>query len=167
MNTDLAGFMDVEASGIHPDSYPIKIAICDLDAAPAYENLIMPASYWDHWCYDAQDLHEIDQGSLFLHGIDTREVAKALNEQFGGKTLLSDSNQDAFWIDVLFEAAGFDSQFKIVNVHNVLPQELLTAFLRAFPSAKAHRPMEDAIALRNAWHECGAGNIFDVIGFGI
>lgn len=160
MNTDFTGFLDVEASGIHPDSYPIKIAICGRDGMPAYESLIMPASYWEHWCYDAQDLHGIDRGSLFLHGIDTREVARVLNDQFGGETLLSDSNQDAFWIDVLYEAAGFESQFSIVNVHNLLPQELLKAFLGAFPSAKAHRPMEDAIALRNAWYACTTGNSF-------
>lgn len=161
-----AGFIDVEASGIHPDSYPIKLAICSLEGNAAFETLIMPASYWEHWCHDAQDLHGIDQGSLFLHGLDTREVALGLNEQFGGKILLCDSNQDIFWIDVLFEAAGFDSHFSIVNVHNILHPEFQEAFLKAFPAAKAHRPMDDAIALRNAWYACGAGNILDEIGCG-
>lgn len=157
----LAGFIDVEASGIHPDSYPIKIAICSAGGLPVYEALIRPTSYWKHWCHDAQDFHGIERSDLLEHGTDTRLVAHALNERFAGMVLISDANQDGFWLEVLFETVDFEPAFTVVNALNILPSELLPSFLGGYPAAKAHRPMDDAIALRNAWYGCGAGNIWE------
>jgi hypothetical protein len=40
-------FVDFEAPGIEPDSYPIEIAIVSAEAE--YQGLIRPARYWTHW----------------------------------------------------------------------------------------------------------------------
>jgi hypothetical protein len=37
-------FIDFEASGIAPDSYPIEVAVVSSEAS--YSSLIMPARYW-------------------------------------------------------------------------------------------------------------------------
>lgn len=157
----IAGFIDIEASGIHPDSYPLMVSVCRLDGEPAYEAMIRPAAHWTHWCYDAQDLHGIERQAIIDDGEPPAMVAEALNKAFDGGILLCDSNQDGFWIEVLYEAVNFDPSFQVINACNAVPPGLLSAFLGPFPSAKAHRPMSDAIALRNAWYASGAGNIWD------
>ncbi|UUT24105.1 hypothetical protein [Pseudomonas sp. T8] len=44
-------FVDFEASVIAPDSYPLEVAV--VFPGGEYQALIKPASYWDHWSYDA------------------------------------------------------------------------------------------------------------------
>lgn len=152
-------FLDFEASGLHPDSYPLKVSICTLDDEDTYETLIKPATYWNHWSFDAQDLHGIERDSLIREGRSPESVAADLNRLFAGKTLIADANEDAFWMDVLFEAAGIDQKFDVVNVYNLLDGGRKTIFHKSMPKSKAHRPMEDAISVRNAWFACLTGNI--------
>ncbi|MEH6628750.1 MAG: hypothetical protein V7739_20100 [Motiliproteus sp.] len=52
--------VDIEASGLSPDSYPIEIAWVDTrtDACDAF--LINPETAccdWDYWNYDAEKIH--------------------------------------------------------------------------------------------------------------
>lgn len=55
-------FIDFEASGIAPDSYPIEVAAVSSEFA--FNTLIKPARYWTHWSFDAQDMHGLSQESF-------------------------------------------------------------------------------------------------------
>lgn len=59
-------FIGFDASGIVPDSYPIEVAV--IFARGEYQALIQPASYWDHWRYDAQDMHGLSREQFISEG---------------------------------------------------------------------------------------------------
>lgn len=103
-------FVDFEASGIAPDSYPIEIAVAAADFE--YQALIRPARYWTHWSWDAQDMHGIARESLMAEGIEPNVFAVELNTRFAGAMLCSDSPQDGFWLEILYEAAGIEPSFE-------------------------------------------------------
>lgn len=143
-------FLDLEASGIHPDSYPIEVGIFG-EAGLSFACLIKPADYWQHWSHDAQDLHQIDRHQLIDEGIPTSLVAQELNALFAGKILWAESDMDALWMEVLFESAGYEQQFEVRNLMNALPQAQWQAFRSHRSSCVAHRALEDAKHLSQAW----------------
>ena len=59
-------FIDFEASGIAPDSYPIEVAVVSNETV--YSSLIKPVRYWTHWSFDAQDMHGLTQDHLLQEG---------------------------------------------------------------------------------------------------
>lgn len=77
-------FIDLETSGIAPESYPIEVDV--VFSGGEYQALIQPASYWDHWSYDAQDMHGLSQEQLIGEGLSPLEVAKAVSRLFDGKS---------------------------------------------------------------------------------
>lgn len=91
-------FIDFEASGIAPDSYPIEVAV--VYPGGEYQSLIKPAAYWDHWSYDAQDIHQLTREKLMSEGQPPLAVAQEMNRLFDGKTLCSDNPADCYWLDV-------------------------------------------------------------------
>ena len=91
-------FIDFEASGIAPDSYPIEVAV--VYQGGEYQSLIQPARYWDHWSHDAQDMHQLTRDQLISEGQTPLAVAQAMNDLFDGKILCSDNPADCFWLDV-------------------------------------------------------------------
>ncbi|PHX39732.1 hypothetical protein AO263_34640 [Pseudomonas sp. NZIPFR-PS5] len=97
-------FVDFEASGIAPDSYPIEIAVVAADFE--CQVLIRPVDYWAHWSFDAQDMHGISRENLLANGLEPSFIATELNARFDGARLCSDSPQDGFWLDTLYEAVG-------------------------------------------------------------
>lgn len=138
-------FVDFEASGIAPDSYPIEVAV----AYPGgeYQSLIQPARYWDHWSYDAQDMHQITREQLILEGTPPFEVAQAMNALFDGKTLCSDNPADCYWLDVLYEAAGIEATFEVKPLESFIGRETASEILKRLPVAKGHRALQDACSL--------------------
>jgi hypothetical protein len=143
-------FLDFEASGLHPDSYPIEVAIFGAAGSP-YQRLIKPVAYWAHWSYDAQDLHQIEREQLLQAGTEVSVVAQELNQQFANKRLWVDNNHDTFWMDVLFEAAGCEPLFEVMNLMHVLSEDQQLAFRRHLPVKTVHRALPDAMNLSQAW----------------
>lgn len=141
----LTHFIDFEASGIAPDSYPIEVAV--VFPGGEYQTLIQPAKYWDHWSYDAQDMHQITLEQLILEGTPPLAVAQAMNRLFDGKTLCSDNPADCFWLDVLYEAAGIDPTFEVKPIEAFVGREAASEILKRLPMRKSHRALEDAKAL--------------------
>ncbi|WP_339473601.1 hypothetical protein [Pseudomonas fluorescens] len=94
-----------------PDSYPIEVAV--VPSETSFSSLIKPARYWTHWSFDAYDMHGLTQDHL-LQEVDTPDaVARNMNQLFSGQVLCSDSPQDSFWFDVLFEAADLMPTFEL------------------------------------------------------
>lgn len=138
--------IDFEASGIAPDSYPIEVAV--VFPGGEYQALIRPASYWDHWSYDAQDMHGLSREQLILEGTPPLEVAQAMNRLFDGKILCSDNPADCFWLDVLYEAAGIDPTFEVKPIEALVGREAASEILKRLPVRKGHRALQDVQALR-------------------
>ena len=135
-------FIDFEASGIAPDSYPIEVAV--VYPGGEYQTLIQPARYWDHWSYDAQDMHQITREQLILEGTPPLAVAKEMNRLFDGKILCSDNPADCYWLDVLYEAAGIDPTFEVKPIESFVGREAASEILRRLPVRKGHRALQDA-----------------------
>lgn len=141
-------FVDFEASGIAPDSYPIEIAVVSMDAE--YQALIRPARYWTHWSWDAQDMHGISREALRADGLDPGVIATELNTKFHGARLCSDSPQDGFWLDTLYEAAGVDPSFVLLPLESFVGRSVASEICQMTPSIRAHRSLPDATGLMAA-----------------
>ncbi|MDV5387584.1 3'-5' exonuclease [Pseudomonas juntendi] len=140
-------FVDFEASGIAPDSYPIEVAI--VHPAGEYQSLIKPARYWTHWSYDAQDMHGITREQLLGEGKPAATVAQELNELFAGQYLVSDAKEDSYWVEALYDAAELDPTFAVTSVEQMVGPEHASAIYYQMPVTRGHRALADARALRD------------------
>lgn len=138
-------FIDFEASGIAPDSYPIEVAV--VYPGGEYQTLIQSARCWDHWSYDAQDMHQITREQLIAEGTPALEVATAMNRLFDGKILCSDNPVDCYWLEVLYEAAGIEPTFSVSPLEVFIGREAATEALALRPPFRVHRALGDTRAL--------------------
>jgi|AntDeeMinimDraft_4_1070355.scaffolds.fasta_scaffold00079_49 hypothetical protein len=116
--------LDIEASGLGPESYPIEIAWCSLDGEQSWSVLINPdtAGDWEDWDEHAEEaIHGISRDLLRREGRDVVTVARELEERLGGEEVFSDAvSFDGFWLRRLFEAVG--------QYNPVRPQPLETIY---------------------------------------
>lgn len=148
-------FIDFEASGIAPDSYPIEVAV--VYPGGEYQSLIQPARYWDHWSYDAQDMHGLSREQLIAEGTSPLGVAQAMNQLFDGKVLCSDNPADCYWLDVLYEAAGIEAAFEVKPLESFVGREAASEILKRLPLRRGHRALQDVHAIKAAledWQAC-------------
>ncbi|MDU8599982.1 hypothetical protein RYB69_02835 [Pseudomonas syringae] len=143
-----AFFIDFEASGIAPDSYPVEVAV--VSGEITFSSLIQPVRYWTHWSYDAQDMHGLCQDQLRKHGDTPHAVARHMNQLFSGQVLCSDSPQDSFWLDVLYEAADLMPSFQLKPIEVLVGRVAASEIYRLLPTTKHHRALQDAKALMTA-----------------
>lgn len=141
-------FIDFEASGIAPDSYPIEVAV--VSSETYFNSLIKPARYWTHWSFDAQDVHGLFQDQLHQEGDTPVAVARNINQLFSGQVLCSDSPQDVFWFDVLYEAADLRPTFGLKPLEVFVGRQAASDIYRLLPTTRHHRASNDATALMNA-----------------
>ncbi|HVL01471.1 MAG TPA: hypothetical protein VM553_16755 [Dongiaceae bacterium] len=143
--------MDIEASGLAPESYPIEVAwrhrsnpkLCD-------SFLIKPAKDWLFWDqYAEYRIHHISRTELETCGISVTEAANRLNLALRGKTAYTDAPEyDRGWISVLFKSAGIERGFEIRSVFTLVPPSKEAAFRRHFVQKPvAHRAMEDVVQI--------------------
>jgi hypothetical protein len=141
-------FVDFEASGIAPDSYPIEVAV--VSSETSFSSLIKPVRYWMHWSFDAQDMHGLTQDYLLQEGDTPGTVAELMNQLFSGQVLCSDSPQDGFWLDALYEAADLIPTFELKPLEVLVGREAASDIYRLLPTTRHHRALNDATALMNA-----------------
>jgi hypothetical protein len=141
-------FIDFEASGIAPDSYPIEVAV--VSSENSFSSLIKPVRYRTHWSFDAQDMHGLTQDQLHQKGDTPVAVARNMNQLFSGQVLCSDSPQDVFWLDVLYEAADLIPIFELKPLEVFVGREAASDIYRLLPKTGQHRALNDATALMNA-----------------
>lgn len=132
-------FIDFEASGIAPDSYPIEVAV--VSSETSFSSLIKPARYWTHWSFDAQDMHGLSQDYLREQGDTPGAWARHMNQLFSGQVLCSDSPQDGFWLDVLYEAADLIPTFELKPLEVFVGRELLK-LVSTLRESKAHPTLD-------------------------
>ena len=115
--------MDIEASGLAKESYPIEIAwqhrynpkCCD-------SFLIQPACEWTYWDEFAErEIHHIHRSDLSAFGIEVGKAAIRLNTQLSGQHVYSDApTYDRQWLRKLFVSAGIDMEFKVMSVFGLI-----------------------------------------------
>lgn len=141
-------FIDFEASGIAPDSYPIEVAV--VSSETSFSSLIKPVRYWTQWSFDAEDMHGLSQDQLRQEGNMPVAVARRMNQLFSGQVLCSDSPQDGFWLDVLYEAADLMPTFELKPLEQLWGRQAASDIYRLLPATRQHRALHDATALMNA-----------------
>jgi len=121
--------IDVEASGLHFDSYPIEVAV--LIDGNIHSWLIRPEESWNYWCKTAESLHGITRESLQKEGESASLVASKLNQLLEGTNglLYSDAvNWDADWVNTLFFAASTTASFYIASIYDLMDKVQVQRF---------------------------------------
>lgn len=102
--------LDIEASGLNEESYPIEIAWCALEGADEFSVLINPESAggWDSWDDFAESaIHGISLRECCERGENVVLVANRLEQLLNDHVVLSDAPyQDQQWLNRLFDAVG-------------------------------------------------------------
>lgn len=97
-------FVDLEASGLHPDSYPVELGWSGSSEGSC---LIRPEPGWTHWDPEAEAVHGLSRDALFKDGIDVKAAANLLKMAADGAIIVSDAPEfDEAWLHELFSAAG-------------------------------------------------------------
>ena len=103
--------LDVEASGLHPDSYPIQIGWVELGGDAFDSFYIRPHESWTYWSVLAEDVHGISLETLEKKGLPPEEACARLIQRLGDRSIYTDQPAfDGFWLDRLFEAVADESE---------------------------------------------------------
>lgn len=95
-------------------------------------------------------MHGLCQDQLHQQGDPADVVARHMNQLFSGQVLCSDSPQDGFWLDVLYEAADLLPTFQLKPLEVFVGREAASEIYRLLPTTGHHRALEDATALMSA-----------------
>lgn len=150
--------IDVEASGLHVESYPIEIAI--LLGGVVHSWLIKPAPQWQYWCPRAEAIHGISRTELNHKGLDLKSVANELNALMKDNTgiLYSDADRwDDDWINTLYTQTGIKQSFHVLSIYDLFEKEHDPAFqghirrLSTSGKYRRHRAGEDVQMIYEAY----------------
>lgn len=139
--------IDVEASGLSDQSYPIQIGWQHRgDLARFGEFLIRPHPDWVYWDETAEKrIHHISRLQL-QSGKDIVDSCHLLNDLFAREPVYSDcQSADAFWIDRLFDTANIERRFDIDSVYDLVSDEKLRNFRKKLAAQpRPHTALADA-----------------------
>lgn len=156
MKTDI-GIIDIEASGLHFDSYPIEIAILRQGICKSW--LIKPEKNWTYWCETAESLHGIKRRDLYENGLSACDVAHQINEFLSDSdtVLYSDANRwDDDWVSTLYFAAKIERNFYVDSIYDLIDKEKWHEFdahkalLAESGRFRHHRAAEDVRMINEA-----------------
>lgn len=145
--------IDIEASGLHAESYPIEVGIV-LSNGKTYEALIQPLESWTHWDESAEALHGISREMLKREGRNAFDVCEEINRLCAGKVLFSDCwIYDYSWLQKLFGYTGILPRFQCSPMEAVITEEDLidwAAHKEEYArqaQIRSHRALNDAIII--------------------
>ena len=149
-------FVDVEASGFGPESWPVAIAWCD-HTGEIRRYLLRPLPGWTHWDPAAESVHGIDRTRLAANGWDPADVAARLADDLKGLLAFSDAPDfDAGWLGRLHRDLGRPMPFSIDHADDLLvgamlrPGELLWQ-----AQARLDRAKEELRTTASGRHDAG------------
>ena len=145
--------LDIEASGLDEDSYPIEIAWCSLDGADEFSVLINPESAggWDSWDdYAESAIHGISRSECCERGENVVVVANRLEQLLEDHPVFSDAPyQDQQWLNRLFDAVGNRSPAILMPIDQaVRPNKRAQLNKSLVELARPHRAMADCLLLK-------------------
>ncbi|MBB4660027.1 hypothetical protein [Parvularcula dongshanensis] len=151
-------FIDVEATGLGPYSWPIEVGWAFHGHEPR-SVLIRPAEAWSMqaWEKPAESLHRIDPSLLLTEGRAAREVALGLNAALGQSDVYSDApDYDSFWLFRLYDAAGIRPNYRLRDLGELLgplwqqaPRDLVRRAAAVAP--RTHRAADDVRHLQTMY----------------
>ena len=150
--------IDIEASGLNFDAYPIEIAVIVKNRRKSW--LIKPQDDWRYWDDTAEAMHGISRDLLQKEGINATTVVQELNEFLAGsiEPLYSDAAYwDADWIDTLYFSVNQKRGFYIDSLFDLLDDQQQTRFkhekerLAASGKFLQHRAEQDVEMIREAF----------------
>ena len=160
----MPAFLDFEAAGLDETlSYPIEVG-WTFGRGRARSTLILPHPDWTYWDPGAQAMHGISLAQLRAEGLPGPAVAKWLNNELGGQTVLVSAVDDLRWKDMLFEKAATVCRFTMIEIGRAIEQaahkrgldiEQVRADIRA-RTPYNHRAGGDALYLRGLWKAVGS-----------
>ena len=122
-------FLDVEASSLEANSYPIEVAWSD-HLGNIESHLINPYAVdsWTDWDYEAQKVHGISRKICREHGVHPIWLCGKMDHLIAlNESIYADGGSfDEHWIDQLYGAGsgrGFP-KFKIASSDSIMIQEL-------------------------------------------
>jgi hypothetical protein len=107
--------VDIEASSLGDDSYPIDIAWLEADGK-VLSHLIRPSWSWTDWSPKSAAIHGINREDLRLQGMDPAPLCRMLTAAWDGRPVLSDAPAwDSQWLERLWHAGARGSMPWIVG----------------------------------------------------
>lgn len=153
----MVSILDIEASGLGPESYPIEIAAYN-GVDLSYSVLLNPdtAEGWDHWDPIAEEeIHGISRDYLMDHGEDVFLTVIRMNKVLEGQVVYSDAvSSDSFWIRRLYEQVlGREMTFEIRSLYELFKPEYeedVRDIIKTLQGDIAHRALEDCVSIYEA-----------------
>lgn len=173
-------FLDIEASSLGPDSYPIEIAWIGEDGT-GESHLIRPESRWTDWSAESEAVHGIARAELEAEGKPATWVASRVVAALAGQRVVTDAPPwDQAWLAELLVAGGLSSRAIVVgDVQQAygeacrplmglgLPDSEVLVLARrigavaeeevASVARRTHRAQADAEVLWLTWRKVGEG----------
>lgn len=151
-------FLDIEATGFGPESYPIEVA-WSLPSGEIQRCLISPETVpeWTAWNPEAERVHGIDRDRLLRNGWPPDYVADRLVADLNGLTVYSDAPDfDHAWLARLFRVVGRPMPFTFDHIDELLLRTLRRedeAIWQAL--ARIERLKRDVAAVSSGKHSAG------------
>jgi len=156
--------VDVEASGLHFDSYPIEIAVLVNGVCKSW--LIKPRPGWTYWNEMAESMHGITRSELFAEGKDAGVVAKELLvflDDTNGVLYSDAAYWDNDWLDTLFFSVREAKTFHVGSVYDLLKKDQISVFdeikakLATSGKYRPHRAESDVRMIAEAYRLAALG----------
>ncbi len=149
-------FIDIEASGFGPESWPASVAWSD-HTGEIRKLLVRPLPGWTHWDPAAERIHGLTRERLQAEGCAPAEVATRLEADLKGMLAFSDAPDfDRGWLAALYRGIGRQTPFNLDNADDLLvgamlrPDELLWQ-----AQARLDRVKEELRATASGRHDAG------------
>ena len=151
--------IDVEASGLHAESYPIEIAV--LIDGRCHSWLIKPERQWRYWDLNAEKIHGISRETLLQEGKPAAIVASELNsvlEDTRGLVYSDADYWDSAWVQTLYMACPESPSFHVLSLFDLLEAEQIASFqehkkrIANSGEFREHRAYEDVVIIKNAFN---------------
>jgi len=143
--------MDVEASGLSTDSYPIEVAWQHRFISSRHDSfLIKPVDTWIYWdAYAEHHVHRISRATLQTQGLSVIEAASRLNDALQGQIVYTDAvTHDRQWIKCLFNTSHIEMNFRMHCVYSLVEPAKVEPFKKRQAELKIeHRALPDARAI--------------------
>lgn len=148
-------FIDLEASGLGADSWPIEVGWCFPEGDPS-AHLIRSAGDWKDtaWDPEAEALHGISREVLTTSGEAPKVVCTALNAALSGVKVYSDApDWDGYWLYRLYQAAKMRQAFELWDFQDLFAGLSVAAMQDAAAKASAvaphrHRASDDVLHMQ-------------------
>jgi hypothetical protein len=111
-------FLDFEASGLLPGSYPIEVAWASHHGNPE-SYLIKPHDDWlrsGSWDFNAEAMHGLTHEQLLADGTPVDHIAARLVDALHGWNVFAGSGMDQGWLDALLEYGSRSEQIRLMPV---------------------------------------------------